>query len=240
MKNSSSFILGAVVAVMLFAIVVLPSLANSVPQNQIAVSTPVATPMPTEPTAEPSLSATTVECRRVDSRVCVYLEEYWVTTQQEAGFSRWQLTEEYGAGAVVPDFFSSASILILDATPYKKVNRAVQEWRDALKSELLAETSADGPRVGQRLIGDDLIPIDFAIELAILASEDGESLAFCQFAAVKPTSSADTAYIIQLSLPVSIADYNLLTDAEKDAFFQDLFESFDELLNARIQFVVGS
>ena len=240
MKNSSTLILGAVVGVMLFAIVVLPSLAGSVPQNEIAVSTPVATPFAPDPTTQPSPSATTVECRRVDSRVCVYLEEYWITTQQESGFSRWQLAEEYGAGAEVPDFFSSASILVVDATPYKKVGRAISEWKDALKSELLADTSNDGPTVGQRLIGDDLIPVDFAIDLAIISSADGNSVAFCQFAAVKPTSSAQTAYIVQLSLPVDVSDYELFTETEKEVFFQDLFSSFDELLNSRLQFVVGS
>ena len=240
MKQSSSLTLVAVVAVMLLAIVVLPSLANTVPTYETAVSEPIATPAAPAATPEPSSTASNVECRRVDSRVCVYLEDYWVTTQQESGFARWQLTEDYGAGAAIPNFFTSASILVLDATPYKKVERALSEWRDALKIELSADTSQDGPTVGQRLIGDDLIPIDFAIDLAIISSADGSSLAFCQFAAIRPTESMQTAYIVQLSLPVSIADYNQLSDADKDALFEDLFSSFDELLNSRLQFLVGS
>jgi hypothetical protein len=225
---------------MLLAIVVLPSLANTVPTYETAVSEPIATPAAPVATPEPSSTASNVECRRVDSRVCVYLEDYWVTTQQESGFARWQLTENYGAGAAIPNFFTSASILVLDATPYKKVERALSEWRDALKTELSADTSQDGPTVGQRLIGDDLIPVDFAIDLAIISSADGNSVAFCQFAAIRPTESTQTAYIVQLSLPVSIADYNQFSDADKDALFEDLFSSFDELLNSRLLFVVGS
>jgi hypothetical protein len=225
---------------MLLAIVVLPSLANTVPTYETAVSEPIATPAAPIATPEPSSTASNVECRRVDSRVCVYLEDYWVTTQQESGFARWQLTEDYGAGAAIPNFFTSASILVLDATPYKKVERALSEWRDALKIELSADTSQDGPTVGQRLIGDDLIPVDFAIDLAIITSADGNSVAFCQFAAIRPTESTQTAYIVQLSLPVSIADYNQFSDADKDALFEDLFSSFDELLNSRLLFVVGS
>lgn len=240
MKQSSSLTLVAVVAVMLLAIVVLPSLANTVPTYETAVSEPIATPAAPVATPEPSSTASNVECRRVDSRVCVYLEDYWVTTQQESGFARWQLTENYGAGAAIPNFFTSASILVLDATPYKKVERALSEWRDALKTELSADTSQDGPTVGQRLIGDDLIPVDFAIDLAIISSADGNSVAFCQFAAIRPTESTQTAYIVQLSLPVSIADYNQFSDADKDALFEDLFSSFDELLNSRLLFVVGS
>lgn len=240
MKQSSSLTLVAVVAVMLLAIVVLPSLANTVPTYETAVSEPIATPAAPIATPEPSSTASNVECRRVDSRVCVYLEDYWVTTQQESGFARWQLTENYGAGAAIPNFFTSASILVLDATPYKKVERALSEWRDALKTELSADTSQDGPTVGQRLIGDDLIPVDFAIDLAIISSADGNSVAFCQFAAIRPTESTQTAYIVQLSLPVSIADYNQFSDADKDALFEDLFSSFDELLNSRLLFVVGS
>ena len=240
MKQSSSLTLVAVVAVMLLAIVVLPSLANTVPTYETAVSEPIATPAAPIATPEPSSTASNVECRRVDSRVCVYLEDYWVTTQQESGFARWQLTEDYGAGAAIPNFFTSASILVLDATPYKKVERALSEWRDALKIELSADTSQDGPTVGQRLIGDDLIPVDFAIDLAIITSADGNSVAFCQFAAIRPTESTQTAYIVQLSLPVSIADYNQFSDADKDALFEDLFSSFDELLNSRLLFVVGS
>ena len=240
MKQSSSLTLVAVVAVMLLAIVVLPSLANTVPTYETAVSEPIATPAAPIATPEPSSTASNVECRRVDSRVCVYLEDYWVTTQQESGFARWQLTENYGAGAAIPNFFTSASILVLDATPYKKVERALSEWRDALKTELSADTSQDGPTVGQRLIGDDLIPVDFAIDLAIITSADGNSVAFCQFAAIRPTESTQTAYIVQLSLPVSIADYNQFSDADKDALFEDLFSSFDELLNSRLLFVVGS
>jgi hypothetical protein len=239
-KQSSSKVLVAVVGVMLFAIVVLPSLANTVPTYETAVSEPVATPAAPVATPEPSSTTSNVECRRVDSRVCVYLEDYWVTTQQESGFARWQLTEDYGAGAAIPDFFMSPSILVLDATPYKQVERALSEWRDALKIELLADTSQDGPTVGQRLIGEDLTPVDFAIDLAIIASEDGESVAFCQFAAIKPTESAQTAFIVQLTLPIEIVDYNQFTDAEKDVFFENLFSSFDELINSRLQFVVGS
>ena len=240
MKQSSSKVLVAVVGVMLFAIVVLPSLANTVPTYETAVSEPVATPAAPVATPEPSSATSNVECRRVDSRVCVYLEDYWVTTQQESGFARWQLTEDYGAGAAIPDFFMSPSILVLDATPYKQVERALSEWRDALKIELSADTSQDGPTVGQRLIGEDLTPVDFAIDLAIIASEDGESVAFCQFAAIKPTESAQTAFIVQLTLPIAIVDYNQFTDAEKDVFFENLFSSFDELINSRLQFVVGS
>ena len=240
MKQSSSITLVAVVAVMLLAIVVLPSLANTVPTYETAVSEPVATPAAPVATPEPSSTASNVECRRVDSRVCVYLEDYWITTQQETGFSRWQLAQDYGAGAAIPEFYTSPSILVLDATPYKKVEQALSEWRDALKIELSADTSQDGPTIGQRLIGDDLIPVDFAIDLAIIYSADGNSVAFCQFAAIRPTESTQTAYIVQLSLPVAIADYNQFSDAEKDALFEDLFSSFDELLNSRLQFVVGS
>ena len=225
---------------MLLAIVVLPSLANTVPTYETAVSEPIVTPAAPIATPEPSSTASNVECRRVDSRVCVYLEDYWVTTQQESGFARWQLTEDYGAGAAIPDFFTSPSILVLDATPYKQVERALSEWRNALKIELSADTSQDGPTVGQRLIGEDLTPVDFAIDLAIIASEDGDSVAFCQFAAIRPTESAQTAFIVQLTLPIAIVDYNQLTDAEKNVFFENLFSSFDELINSRLQFVVGS
>ena len=224
---------------MLLAIVVLPSLANTVPTYETAVSEPIVTPAAPIATPEPSSTASNVECRRVDSRVCVYLEDYWVTTQQESGFARWQLTEDYGAGAAIPDFFTSPSILVLDATPYKQVERALSEWRNALKIELSADTSQDGPTVGQRLIGEDLTPVDFAIDLAIIASEDGDSVAFCQFAAIRPTESAQTAFIVQLTLPIAIVDYNQLTDAEKNVFFENLFSSFDELINSRLQFVVG-
>ena len=125
----------AVVGVMIIAIVLLPSLAARAPVPETAANEPIAIPVSPTPSEEPVAISETIECQRATAAVCVFLEKEWVPAYETSSGKRWQYVESLEPGVIVPGFFESASIVVLDASPFKKIKPALTMWKEVLNAE---------------------------------------------------------------------------------------------------------
>jgi hypothetical protein len=235
-KNTSSTLLIAVVGVMLIAIVVLPSLAARAPVPEVAVNVPIATPVSPTPTEEPVVTNEPIECQRATAKVCVFLEREWVPAYETSSGKRWQYVDTLEPGAIIPEFFESRSIIVLDATPIKKIKAALNMWKEVLNTESSGTVFQDEFLQETRVIGDNLTKIDVALDLGLILSGDSEMVAVVRIAAIRPVGSALPPYIVQYAVPMPRTDFEALTENETFRLLQDTMDSFDVLLNSRLLF----
>lgn len=232
--NKSSITLLAVVGVMLVAIVILPSLAGSTPSSAVITPEPIVTPAVPSPSEEPVATNEPVQCQRATAAVCVYLEPQWVSAYETTSGKRWQYVETLIPGAVIPGFFESPSIIVLDASPFKKIKPALGMWKDALNTESGVAVFQDEMALETRVIGDNYTKVEVMLDLGLILSEDGNTVAAIRFAAVKLANSAVPPYIVQYSVPLNREEFEAKTENEKLRLIQDVKDSFDALLNTRL------
>lgn len=234
--NRSSALLVAIVGVMLVAIVVLPSLASTASIPPSAVATPIA---PVESTA-PAQTTQPVECQTIDTSVCVYLEQNWVLATNESAFLRWQYADSLEAGAEVPSFADGPSIIVVNFDPIKKPSAAIKAWREVLQQGIADTELTDGALdSGQMLIGPNAVTVDYVRDIAVI-HPDSSTYVMSQFIALKRAGSAGSVYLVQLGVPIGAAEYDAMSDSDKEAWFADMFAAFDELVNSRMYFTGGS